>query len=113
MSDSYAQFEKRINGVTHRHKQLADGYTAKIGPDGLITLSPKPVRSYVRIKALTYIVLGFFLSKAVALHALGVETYQSRVDMLAAGTAFEKICAYVMEPGPITTGLASYLAVLF
>lgn len=112
MSDTYAQFEKRINSVARRHKALAAGYTAEITHDGLITLTPKPSRVYTRLQMLAVSMVAFFVLKATAIAMIGQAGYQARIDVLAAGTSFEQVGAWFLQPGAITSTLAQFLTVL-
>ena len=113
MSDSYAQFEKRINAVADKHAKLAGGYTAQVGNDGLITLVPVRRRSYTRVRVLVAMVAGFFIFKALAITLTGPLAYADRIDVMAVGTQFEQIGAWVMRPGPVSELLSAAMMRLF
>ncbi|WP_298843169.1 hypothetical protein [uncultured Roseobacter sp.] len=113
MSDSYAQFEKRINAVADKHARLAGGYTAQVGNDGLITLVPARRRTYTRLRVFAAIVFGFFLFKSLAITLTGPLAYAGRIEAMAAGTQFEQIGAWIMQIGPVSEFLSLAMIRLF
>ncbi|WP_300032025.1 hypothetical protein [uncultured Roseobacter sp.] len=113
MSDSYAQFEKRISLVAEKHARLAGGYTARVGADGLISLVPRPRRSYMRLRVFAALIIGFFLFKSLTIVLTGPLAYAERVEVMAAGTAFEKVGAWVMQIGPVSEFISLMMIRLF
>lgn len=109
MSDTYTQFEKRLDGLTRKHKELAGGYTVRVGHDGLIIVQPKRFRFGLRAKFLILAVIGFMAFKALAFAFIGPTTYDERVAALAEGTAFEQAGAWVMQSEPVTEKLAEWI----
>jgi hypothetical protein len=109
MSDAYAQFEQRRDVLTRKHQELAKGYTAKLGTDGLITLVPARRRSNLPLRLFAASVVAFFVFKSITLALIGPITYQERIDALADGTKFEKGAAWVMQADQVTTRLAEFL----
>ncbi|MEM9639742.1 MAG: hypothetical protein AAGA94_18970, partial [Pseudomonadota bacterium] len=94
----YAQFEKRLAVLSTKHKKMARGYTAKIGPDGLITVEPKRARFPIRPRTIVFTVLGVLVFKSLMIVSTGLATYEGRIERLQAGTSFERGVAWVMQP---------------
>lgn len=113
MSDAFAQFEKRLESLERKHRELAAGYVAKINPDGLITVEPKPKRTGLTARLLAMIIIGIISFKVITLMLVGPVIYQSRVDALAAGTQFEKAAAWIMQADPLSQRVAGMLNSLF
>lgn len=109
MSDAFAQFEKRLDSLERKHRELAKGYVAKINPDGLITVEPKKGRTALRLRVLAAAIIGFVFFKAVTLAAVGPATYAGRIEALSLGTSFERACAWIMQVDPVTSQLAGLL----
>ncbi|WP_195818553.1 hypothetical protein [Roseobacter sp. MH60115] len=106
----YAQFEKRLAVLSAKHKKMARGYTAKIGPDGLISVEPKPARFSIRPRAIVFAVIGVLLFKSLMIVSTGLATYEGRIERLQAGTVFEQTVAWVMEPGIVSSFVAEQIA---
>lgn len=102
----YAQFEKRIASVTTKHRQMARGYTAKIGNDGLILVEPKAQRSLFGFRIFLCVVFVILLVKSLMITSVGLATYQNRLDALATGTSFEQAVAWGMQPDAVSRYLA-------
>lgn len=109
MSDAFAQFEKRLELLERRHRELAEGYVARINPDGLITVEPKPQRSGLLLKLFATAFLGIIVFKTAALYLVGLVVYEGRVGALAEGTKFEQAAAWIMQADPLTQHLATLL----
>lgn len=109
MSETFTQFEQRLNSLERKHKELANGYVAKINPDGLITIAPKDPRATLRTRLGIAIILGFLLFKTVTMALVGPVTYESRLDVLRDGTGPERFGAFIMQVDPITGPVAEYL----
>lgn len=109
MSDAFADFEARLNSLERKHKELANGYVAKINPDGLITIAPKEQRSILRLRVLSILFLGFILFKVITLVVVGPLTYDSRLDELREGTGPERISAWIMQADPLSEATANYI----
>ena len=109
MSEAFAQFEKRLDNLERKHRELAKGYVAKINPDGLITVQPKEKKTAMRLRLLLAIIVAFVLFKSVTLAIVGPLTYADRIAALAQGTTFEQACAWVMQADPISQFLSEYL----
>ncbi len=109
MSDTFAQFEKRLDNLERKHRELAKGYVAKINPDGLITVEPKSRRAGLFLRLLLTVILGFVAFKSVTLAIIGPVTYDERIQALTDGTAFEKVCAWIMQIDPLSQVVATFL----
>ncbi|MGC3936302.1 hypothetical protein ACOTTU_00700 [Roseobacter sp. EG26] len=106
MSDTFAQFEKRIAVVSDKHRQLARGYVAKLGDDGLITVEPKRARFPIRPRAIVFTVAGVLVFKSLMMASTGLGIYESRVEALADGTVFERAAGWAMQADPVSRYLA-------
>lgn len=109
MSEAFTQFEKRLDSLERKHKELANGYVAKINPDGLITVEPKQQRGGRWTRFLLAVGAAVIMFKALALAFNGPAVYDTRVETLASGTAFEKACAWVMQADPVTVYVAGLI----
>ncbi len=109
MSDTFAQFEERLNNLERRHRELANGYVAKINPDGLITVEPKERRGAMRLRVLAALFLGFMLFKVVMIAIVGPAVYDSRLDELRVGTGPEQISAWVMQADPLSNAAVDFI----
>ena len=110
MSDTFAQFEKRLASLERRHKELAVGYVARINPDGLITVEPKPQSKGLVARVLAAAVLGVVAFKVITLSIVGPVVYQGRIDALMSGTAFERATGWIMQADPLSQRLAAMLS---
>lgn len=113
MSDAFAQFEKRLDSLERKHRELANGYFAKINPDGLITVEPKAKPTGLFLRLSLTVAVGFILFKSFTLAIIGPTTYQERIQVLADGTGFEKVCAWIMQIDPLTQAVGAILSNLF
>ena len=76
MSDSYVKFQRRLDALTRKHKALAKGYTAVIGPDGLIELKPTAARESSALRFVFMAALCFVGIKGLTLALSGMLSYQ-------------------------------------
>ncbi|MBW4707622.1 hypothetical protein KX928_07465 [Roseobacter sp. YSTF-M11] len=106
MSDTYAQFEKRVAVVSDKHRKLARGYVARIGKDGLITVEPKRAKFPIRPRAVVAAVAGVLIFKALMIVTTGLGIYESRIEALSSGTVFETGAAWVMQADPVSRYMA-------
>ncbi|WP_413718176.1 hypothetical protein [Silicimonas sp. MF1-12-2] len=90
---------RRIN---RRHSKLSQGYVTAVTSDGLVVAKPQRRARRGMLRGLAMVVVVMMLFKG-ALHAqLGAQSYQDRIDALAAGNAMEQAGAYFMVADPIT-----------
>ena len=113
MSDTFAQFEKRLENLERKHRELAKGYVACINPDGLITVEPRRKRSYLLAQLVVLVLLGVILFKSVTLAIVGLSTYEDRIAALMQGTVFERVCGWIMQADPLTSKIATYFVTTF
>ena len=113
MSEAFAQFEKRLDSLERKHRELASGYIAVINPDGLISIQPKEKRAGLALRLIAAMGIGYVLFKSVTLALVGQLTYNERIATLADGTGSERICAWLMQADPISTQLAAVWSGLF
>jgi hypothetical protein len=109
MAVSTMTFPERMRRLQKKHRAMANGMVARMGPDGLVTAHPRrpmpsfPWRSVV-------ILLGVaFLFKAWMLSSLGAADYTARVDALAGAGPVEQAGAFVMQIDPISQSLAEII----
>ena len=113
MTDSIAQFEKRLAQLERRHRELADGYVRKINPDGLITVEPSRYGPVHQFRVLVGFLCGFLLLKSAMQVVLGPVAYDERVLSMAGGTAFERMGAWIMQSDPLSRMMSDYLFGMF
>ncbi len=110
MSDTFTQFEKRLESLERKHKELAAGYVARINPDGLITVEPKRQSNGMLVRLLATALLGLIGFKVITLSVVGPVVYQGRIDALMSGTSFEQAAAWIMQADPLSRHLATLLS---
>ncbi len=114
MSDTFSQFEKRLDSLERKHRELSKGYVAKINPDGLITVAPKPSkRTGLTVRVIVLIAVGFITFKALALAIIGFPIYETRLEGLAEGSMIEQTIAWVMQIDPVSQSIASFVLTAF
>ena len=67
MTSGQAEFEQRCEVLVRKHRELARGFTVRVGDDGLITIAPKRDHSRVRLRIILATIAGFFVFKAAAM----------------------------------------------
>lgn len=113
MSDAFTQFEKRLESLERKHRELAKGYVAKINPDGLITVEPGTGRSVLKLRLFASLFLGLIVFKSVTLVMVGPMTYETRIESLAGGTLLERLSAWIMQADPVSTAIAKFVIANF
>ncbi|MCZ4354266.1 hypothetical protein O4H61_17255 [Roseovarius aestuarii] len=106
-------FAARLKKVNRKHTRMARGYDAKVGRDGLIVFRPKRRKAGMPIRGLMLAGAALLGFKALAIVQLGAGGYDARVEALQNGTAVEQAGAFVMQPDPVSTAIATRLAPLF
>ncbi|WP_415403848.1 hypothetical protein [Tateyamaria sp. SN3-11] len=111
MVETQAHFNKRLSTLGRKHAALANGYSTKVGRDGLIVVKAKRSKRsrFFPLKGFAGLVLGFFVFKAFMLASLGEITYNERVAKLEQGTQIEQGGAYLMQIDPATAFLSGFL----
>lgn len=113
MSDTFTQFQRRLNTIERKHRALAQGRVAQNNPSGLVTGALKPKKPGVLHRFLWACVMGFFAFKVFVLAVVGPITYQGRIDALLAGSTLERFCAWIMQADPVSQKLATLLITAF
>jgi hypothetical protein len=106
MSDVEMKFSDRIARLEQKHGALANGYTLRVQPDGLIVAQPQKSRSGVSAIAVMLFVAAFVLFKGIMIAHVGTVTYEERVSDLRSGNVAEQAGAVVLQPGPVSDWLA-------
>lgn len=108
MVETRDDFAKRLNVLGRKHNKMTNGYTTKVGKDGLIVVKPKrrALRGGGAVKLLLLIALGFFGFKAFTLAAVGPVTYNERLSKLENGTVVEQVGAKALAIDPLTAAVA-------
>lgn len=106
MVETHAHFVERLELLGRKHRQMTSGYVARVGRDGLITVTPKRAQRSFPLKGLLLLVLGFFVFKAFTLAAVGPVTYNERLSSLSNGSVVERAGARLLAIDPLTQALA-------
>jgi len=101
-------FDRRVTRLENKHRQLAEGVTYRIGPDGLITAHPnRRILPRFPSRGLVLLLVTAFAFKTGLLVASGDAAYDSRLAELAQGRTVERTMAWVMQADPVTQAAAS------
>ncbi|SDD29090.1 hypothetical protein [Ruegeria marina] len=106
MVDNRIDFDHRVRRLTKKHEAMTRGYYGRMRKDGLIEVKPRRGRIQFPIRALVLLIAAVFVFKGFLLASLGADTYNYRVERLAAGTPVEQAGAWVMQPDPVSVFLA-------
>ena len=112
MSKQHREFSARLQRLEDKHSAMTPGYSAHVGPDGLIVVEPrksKPSRGWITARAVVYLLCAFFLFKGFVIAALGFASYEARLAELSQGVAIERAGAIVMQPEPISVFIGQKL----
>lgn len=109
MSNTYQGFDERLKRIDRKRAKLSNGYSAKVTSEGLIVFRPKRRRASFSVRGLLFLVVGFFLFKAMILAHLGSTVYDLRVDALKEGTLVEQAGAVIMAKDDVTIAIAQVL----
>lgn len=108
MTNAYQSFDKRLKKIGRNHAKLSQGYSSRVGRDGLIVFRPHRRQGGFPIRGLLLLAVGLFCFKGFILAHLGEATYSSRVETLAAGSMVEQAGAFMMQPDPVSLFIADY-----
>jgi len=106
------KFGQRIRRIDRTNRSLAQGYITTVNHDGLIIARPRRNSSHFPFRGLFLGLLILLAFKGFLFAKLGPESYQDQVTLLQAGTAVEKVGAYVMKADPVTIWLAGQMGTL-
>lgn len=109
MVETKSNFNTRLRTLGRKHSAMANGYTPRVGADGLIVIKPKRAKARLPYKAILLAALGFIAFKAFMLASIGPDAYTDRVAQLNNGTVFEQGGAWVMQVDPATQFAADIL----
>lgn len=109
MEDALRKFEKRNKALQTRHRQLAQGYVTKLGRNGVIQHAPLRKLPGLSLPMVLMLLVGFLAFKSFLFVSLGDLEYQARVDVLSAGTVFERAGAWLMQVEPATLWITTHL----
>ena len=110
MANAFANFDSRLNKIDRKHRKMAQGYTTKVGDDGLIVIQPRRSGMRLPLKGLALLALGFFGLKGVMLAQIGIDGYGERLATLEAGTLVEQAGAWLMHADAFTLWIAQQVA---
>lgn len=109
MSNTYQSFDSRLKNIDRTRTRLVHGYHSKVSKDGLIVFKPKRRKAGFPLRALVFVILGFFIFKGFILAHTGNAIYEQRIAKLQAGTVLEQAGAFVMQADPVTQSIAQKL----
>ncbi|KFE35777.1 hypothetical protein [Thioclava atlantica] len=102
-------FERRLQRIDQIH-QAGGAFEASgsLGRSYFDSMRPKARRA-LSLRGLALIAAAALLVKGVMIVQIGAERYGAKVERLAQGSEAERIGAWVMRPGPLTTLIADNL----
>ena len=106
MSNAYQSFDSRLKNIDRSRTRLMSGYQSKVGKDGLIVFKPKARKKAVPLRAVVFLIVGFFVFKGFVLAHVGGTVYGNRLAALQEGTIVEQAGAYLMQADPVTQSIA-------
>ncbi|MEQ9041630.1 MAG: hypothetical protein RIE24_25170 [Silicimonas sp.] len=106
-ASQFDEFERRMRRINRRHSKLSQGYVTAVNSDGLVVAKPQRRGNRGMLRGLAMIVIVMMLFKGFLHAQLGAQSYQDRIEALAAGTVIEQAGAYFMVADPITLWISS------
>ncbi|AHD01649.1 hypothetical protein [Leisingera methylohalidivorans] len=106
MGEHRDQFQARLKQINRKHKALSAGYSAKLRPDGLLVVKPHRLQSPVSGRSILLFVAAFLLFKSFLMAVHGFDSYDERVQTLAAGSGVEHAGAFLMQADPVSVFFA-------
>lgn len=110
MTTTELTFDQRLRLLTRKHRRMQAGVVKRVGRDGLMTVLPRRAVTTFPLHALLLVLLVAFLFKVFLFAWHGADGYGQRIAALQAGTLPEQGMAWVLQPDPVTTMLAPYMA---
>lgn len=109
-----ASLNKRLRRVVRKHERMKmNGTVHKVGRDGLIHTRPRLVKPQFPLKGLIVTLVLLVGFKAVLFAQNDSGNYEATVETLRAGTAVERVGAFVMQEDPVTSALGGYIKQYF
>lgn len=110
MSDQYSTFQTRVGRINKSHSRRVP-YAFTVRPDGLMVPRTRSrLRFYFPWRAILAGFVTVVLVKATMIAALGFENYQTRIDSLLTGAAYEEVALSVLSPDPVSTWTAARIS---
>ena len=110
MVETHDHFIRRLAFLGRKHKKMTHGYTTRVGPDGLIVVTPKRrARNSAGANFLLLALGMFFGLKILMLLSVGPQGYEERLVKLQDGTFVEQAGAFVLGIDPVTEAIAGYV----
>ena len=106
MGEHRDQFQARLKHINRKHEALSAGYSAKLRPDGLLVVKPQRLQSRISGRSLIFFAAAFLLFKGFLMAALGLGSYDARVQTLAGGSSIERAGAPLIQAAPVSVFLA-------
>lgn len=113
MSDAFHDFDVRLKRIDRNHARMARGYSGRMTKDGLIVFRPKRRQVGFPVRGLFLLVVGFICFKGLIIAHLGAATFEQRAAALGEGTYVEQAGAVIMQPDPVSSGIAAKLSPYF
>lgn len=109
-----AALNKRLARVVRRHERMkANGVVHRVGKDGLIRARPRLFKFEIPYVAILTVFAVGVLFKSVVYAQMGAGDYVEKVEVLQAGTLFEKAGAFFMQEDRVTTALGEAISPIF
>lgn len=107
------QLEKRLTQIEVKRRAISKGAVYSVNHDGLIISRPRRRGFRFPLRGLFFAIAGLLMFKIGLVASQGAATYAARIEELAEGTAFARICAWVMTVDPATLWVATQIKMLF
>lgn len=110
MRDQYNDFQARVGRISKSHTRR-DPYAFTVRPDGLVVPRTRSrLRFYFPWRAILAGFVVVVLVKATMIAALGFDNYQTRMETLLTGAAYEELATTVLAPDPVSTWTAARIS---
>jgi len=107
MSDQFDKFQRRVVRINKSHERRVP-YTFTVRPDGLMVPQVRSrLRFYFPWRAILAGFVAVVLVKASMIAALGFDNYQTRLDTLLTGSAYEEVATTILAPDPVSSWTAA------
>lgn len=106
------KFDKRVRTIARKNRRIARGHTTYIDSMGIVRKKSVKRGPHIPFRGLFTIALGFCLFKAVVLASAGSKVYDTRLDGMLGGTAFEQAGAWALQIDPVTRFMAGIIGIV-
>ena len=107
MNEQFDNFQQRVGRISHSHKRRVP-YAFTVRPDGLLVPRTKSrLRFYFPWRAILAGFMVVVLTKASMIAALGLDGYNSRMETLLTGSAYEELATTILAPDPVSSWTAA------